>query len=212
MIRHQIDNFLSTLIGVTQLCILCFWKGSEINKITPFSPVSMTNMLVDFIKHGTPVNFLFHLRRPGQYQLFSQDLWQGGWKSGLYFWSFMMLPCLYKSACLLRKLSRYCQLHIKYWQKLVQIHEKSAIYCCHIVSPYSSSHLQLPFYFWKVYKVNKKFLFIKLSKSLKEKLSNIWEMYIISCIRYIFITSRDILSFRILWIRLQNFCKNISVI
>lgn len=85
MIRHQIDNFLSTLIGVTQLCILCFWKGSEINKITPFSPVSMTNMLVDFIKRGTPVNFLFHLRRPGQYQLFSQDLWQGGWKSGLTF-------------------------------------------------------------------------------------------------------------------------------
>lgn len=38
----------------------------------------MTNMLVDFIKRGTPVNFLFHLRRPGQYQLFSQDLWQGG--------------------------------------------------------------------------------------------------------------------------------------
>lgn len=57
MIRHQIDNFLSTLIGVTQLCILCFWKGSEINKITPFSPVSMTNMLVDFIKRATPVNF-----------------------------------------------------------------------------------------------------------------------------------------------------------
>lgn len=43
----------------------------------------MTNMLVDFIKRGTPVNFLFHLQRPGQYQLFSQDLWQGGWKSGL---------------------------------------------------------------------------------------------------------------------------------
>lgn len=119
----------------------------------------------------------------------------------------MMLPCLYKSACLLRKLSRYCELHIKYWQKLVQIHEKWVIYCCHIVSPYSSSHLQLPFYFWKVYKVNKKFLFIKLSKSLKEKLSNIWEMYIISCIRYIFITSRDILSFRILWIRLQIFAR-----
>lgn len=112
-----------------------------------------------------------------------------------YFWSFMMLPCLYKSACLLRKLSRYCQLHIKYWQKLVQIHEKSAIYCCHIVSPQSSSHIQLPFYFWKVYKVNKKFMFIKLSNSLKEKHSNIWEMYIISCIRCIFMTLSDILSF-----------------
>lgn len=132
-----------------------------------------------------------------------------------YFWSFMMLPCLYKSACLLRKLSRYCQLHIKYWQKLVQIHEKSAIYCCHIVSPQSSSHIQLPFYFWKVYKVNKKFMFIKLSNSLKEKHSNIWEMYIISCIRCIFMTLSDIFKFfRILWIRLQNFCtaKKLSII
>lgn len=212
MIRHQIDNFLSTLIGVTQLCILCFWKGSEINKITPFSPVSMTNMLVDFIKRATPVNFFVSPTETWSISALQSGFMTRGMEVRAYFWSFMMLPCLYKSACLLRKLSRYCQLHIKYWQKLVQIHEKSAIYCCHIVSPYSSSHLQLPFDFWKVYKVNKKFLFIKLSKSLKEKLSNIWEMYIISCIRNIFITSRDILSLRILWIRLQNFCKKISVI
>lgn len=108
---------------------------------------------------------------------------------------------------------RYCQLHIKYWQKLVQIHEKSAIYCCHIVSPQCSSHIQLPFYFWKVYKVNKMFLFIKLSKSLKEKHSNIWEMYIISCIRYIFMTSRDILSFSGFYeSECKIFAKKLSII